>query len=185
MTFPPDLKVTSEVLWRATVIFLFLDAGCSFLILRRINAPLFRDFKWMLVLVTGIFWGLMWTVMAVYLWDPVYQYVFPEWSRWFIPPIYALLFAFISLFFWWIALRWRGNPVLTFLLLGGLWGSLTHTWAIYRGILDKPPMLQGAAPLPVIVFPFFEFVLYWCMILALTSFAFHKLHTLRTSITAG
>jgi hypothetical protein len=33
----------------------------------------------------------------------------------------------------------------SFRLLGGLWGMITHVWAVYLGIVDKPPMLQGVA----------------------------------------
>jgi len=57
--------------------------------------------------------------------------------------------------------------VLTFCLLGGVLGSLTHIWAVTRGIVTKPPMLQGASPLGAVVFAFFEYIFYWCTILLL------------------
>ena len=37
--------------------------------------------------------------------------------------------------------RIPGRSVVNYCLLGGLWGALTHMWAIHRGILDKPPMV--------------------------------------------
>jgi hypothetical protein len=53
----------------------------------------------------------------------------------------------------------------------GIWswaiGSLTHIWAVHRGIVTKPPMLQGASPLAAVVMAFFEFMFYWCTILVL------------------
>jgi hypothetical protein len=123
--------------------------------------------------------------MTLFFWEPVYQYVFPDWSRWFIPPVYALFFGLISLLFWWLALRLSGNPVLGFLLLGGLWGSLTHVWAISRGILDKPPMLQGASPWAAIVLPFFEFIFYWCIILAVSTFVYSQWTRVRAATNTG
>ena len=50
---------------------------------------------------------------------------------------------------------------------------ITHIWAIYRGILDKPPLLQGASPVAASIMPFFEFVFYWCIILGV-AFSWQK-----------
>jgi hypothetical protein len=185
MLFPPEVKVTTDVLWRGAVIFLLLDSGFVFLLVRRTKALLFRQCKWTLVCSTVIFWGLMWTAMMSFFWEPVYQYVFPDWSRWLIPPVYALFFGLVGLLFWWLALRLPGNPVMGFLLLGGLWGSLTHVWAISRGILDKPPMLQGASPSAAVVLPFFEFVFYWCIILAVSTSVYSWWITARTTTNTG
>jgi hypothetical protein len=66
---------------------------------------------------------------------------------------------------WALALRSKWNPVLTFCLLGGALGSLTHVWAVRRGVLTKPPMLQGASPFAAVIFAFFEYIFYWCTIL--------------------
>ncbi len=179
--FPPDLKVTTEVLWRGAIIVAFIDAGFVYLLSRTVKASAFLACKQPLVVTMMLFWLLMWAGMVSFLWNPVYHYVFPEWSRWFIPPVYAVLFGFIAYFFWWLAQRLPGNPVLAFLFLGGLWGSVTHVWAIFRGILDKPPILQGASPIPTVVLPFFEFIFYWCVILGI-AFLFHRrLHASRIS----
>jgi hypothetical protein len=35
---------------------------------------------------------------------------------------------------------------------------LTHTWAVYRGVVDKPPMLQDASPVAAVVIAFFEYI---------------------------
>ena len=65
--------------------------------------------------------------------------------------------------------------MLNYFLLGGAMGTITHIWAVYRGILEKPPMLQGVSPLSATVFPFFEFVFYWGVILTVAS----TIHNLR------
>jgi hypothetical protein len=169
MALPPDVKVTTEILWRATLIFAPIDAVFLALLVWRIDNRAFRSLKPTLIAVTAIFWFAMWLVMtAGRFWDSVYSYVFPGWARWLIPPAYGLLFGGVAWLFWHLAQRMPGRSVLNYCFLGGLWGSLTHVWAIYRGILDKPPMLQGASPVAAVVFPFFEFILYWCITVSLT-----------------
>ncbi|HTP13233.1 MAG TPA: hypothetical protein VMM37_06365 [Bacteroidota bacterium] len=166
----PDVTVTTEVLWRGTIIFLLADAGFACLLVRRTPPSVFRKCRWILISTTVVFWGLLWTLMMRFFWESVYGYVFPVWSRWIVPPVYACCFGLVALFFSWLAFRLPGRPVLNYLLLGGLWGSVTHVWAIGRGILDKPPMLQGASPVAAVVLPFFEFIFYWCIITAVSAF---------------
>ncbi len=168
MVLPADVHVTTGVLWKATLIFAPIDAAWVLLLARRVDARALRSLRRPLLATTGVFWLLLWLVMTsgVY-WEAVYHYVFPAWARWFIPPVYGLLFVGVAWLFWFLALRLPGRAVVAYCLLGGLWGSLTHIWAIWRGILDKPPMLRGASPIATVVFPFFEFVLYWCLTLTL------------------
>ncbi len=168
--FPPDVKVTTEVLWRGTALFVLIDSGFAYLVIRHTPASVFQQCKWTLVSTTVVFWGLLWAVMMQMFWEPVYGYVFPGWARPFVPPCYALLFGLVGLFLWWLALRLPGRAVVNFLLLGGLWGSVSHVWAIHRGILDKPPVLQGASPLAAVVLPFFELIFYWCIIVTVSAF---------------
>jgi hypothetical protein len=169
MIFPPDLKVTSEILWRGAFFFLLVDAGLVFLLSWRIKPAASRAIKWSLVVTSAVFWCLMWLSMSYFFWEPVYHYVFPEWARWFISPLYGLLFGAAGLLFWWVALRTPGNALVNFFLLGGLWGMLTHIWAIGRGILDKPPMLQGASPIAAVIMLILQFMFYWCIIVGIAS----------------
>jgi hypothetical protein len=167
MTLPPDFKVTSHMLWVGTLIFAMIDAAFVPLLAWRIKPAIFHQFKWALVITTALFWSALWTWALVNFWDSVYHYVFPTWARWLIPPAYGLLFAGVGLLFWWLALRTRGNPVVSFCLLGGLWGMTTHVWAVFLGIVDKPPMLQGVVPAAAVIVAVFEFMFYWCIILSI------------------
>ena len=166
MTLPPDIKVTSEVLWRGTLIFALIDLGFVPLLAWRIKPTRFRQLKWALVVTAAIFWSMLWTWAFDNFWDSVYRYFFPDWARGLVPPFYGLLFAVLVLISWWGALRFSSNPVVGFCLFGGLWGMVTHVWAVYRGIVDKPPMLQGASPVAAVVIAIFELMLYWCIILS-------------------
>jgi len=168
MTIPTEIKVTTEILWQGAVIFALIDIVFIVVQIRLIKikpADLF-EMKWSLVAFMGIFFCALWGILASYLfWEPVYCYVFPEWARWFIPPIYGLLFAAVGLLTWWLAVHLPGNSVINFCILGGVWGILSHMLAIHRGILEKPPMLQGASPLSAIIIAMVEFIFYWCVCL--------------------
>jgi hypothetical protein len=161
------VKVTSEILWRAAILFALFDAVLVAYLARFIEPAIFRQLKWPVALIAGIFWLLIWLVMVIFFWEPVYHYVFPPWSRWLIPPLLGIGFALAGLLLWWLALQFRSNQVVNFCLFGGLLGMLTHIWAIYRGILEKPPLLQGASPVAASTMPIFEFIFYWCIILGL------------------
>ncbi len=162
---PPDTKLTTEILWRGTLVFALIDLGFVSLLAWRIKPARFRQLKWALVGITAIFWSSLWAWVLGWGWDPVYSYIFPGWMRPWIPPVQGLHFAVVALIFWWGALRFS-NPVLGFCFFGGLWGMVTHVWAVHWGIVDKPPMLQGASPVAAVVFAIFEFTFYWCIILS-------------------
>lgn len=169
MAVPADQKVTTEILWRGALIFALIDAVLVGFLVRRITPVWLRQLKWTIVATTGVVWCVIWILMACFFWERVYHYVFPEWARWVIPPVYGVLFAAVGWLFYSLALRLPGNPVVNLCLLGGLWGMITHIWAIHRGILDKPPMLQGASPVAAAIMPIFEFIFYWCIILGIAS----------------
>lgn len=163
------MRVTTEILWRGAVIFALLDAGFVTLLARRITTQRLRELKWSLVAAGAAYWCAMWVVMALVFWEPVYHYVFPGWAHWVIPPVYTLLFAGVSLATWWLAFRLPVNPVVALCLLGGAWGMVTHVWAAYRGIFERPPMLRGASPVAGVVIAGFEFTFYWCVMLSIAS----------------
>jgi hypothetical protein len=169
MIISDDLKVTSEVLWRGALLFAIFDLVVVSVMVKVIKpVDLFR-MKWKLVTVMALFFCFLFgAVVSILFWDSVYSYVFPAWTRWIIPVAYGLLFSLAGLLFWWIATHIKKIPVLIFCLFGGLWGVITHILAIYRGILDKPPMLIGASPVSALTVAAFEFIFYWCICLTIT-----------------
>jgi hypothetical protein len=178
MIISNDLKVTSEILWKGALFFGLIDLFFVSLIVKFIKPDKLFKMKWRLVIVMTIFFCVLFGAIAsIFFWDTVYSYVFPLWFRWIIAPVYGLLFAIAGLLCWWIAFSIYGNPVLIFCLLGGLWGIITHILAIMRGILDKPPMLQGAGPASALTIAALEFIFYWCVCLTiarLTQLIFSK-----------
>ncbi len=166
---PPDLKLASDIFWRGALLFAIVDLFLIALLLWRIKPAHFDDLKWPLAFTAAIFWGLLGTIMVWCFWDSFYRYFYPESTRWF-GPLFAALFGAIGFALWWLACRLPGNPILSFSLLGACEGLLEHLWGIYGlEILDKVPMLQDASAFSVLVFSFFEYMLYWGIVLALAA----------------
>jgi hypothetical protein len=169
MTVPDDLKVTTEILWRAAIYFAVIDLVLITTLNRLIKPKDLTELKSVLVIVMAIFFFLLFgSIVSIIFWDSVYSYVFPVWARWIIPPVYGICFSLVGLFSWWLAFRLYTNPVITFCLLGGLWGFLTHLLAIQRGILEKPPLLQGSSSISALTIATFEFIFYWSICLGLS-----------------
>jgi len=166
---PEDIRITTELLYRGALLFALVDAIFVPLLVWRIKPELFRQVKWILVVVAGIIWLGIWGWAIGNFWETVYVHVFPAWGRYVLPPAFGLLMALAALGLWTLALRLRLHPVLGYVLSGGLLGVCTHIWAVYRGIVEKPPMLQGASPVAAVVVAFFEYMLYWCVILGLSA----------------
>ncbi|MEW6239437.1 MAG: hypothetical protein AB1564_01335 [Chloroflexota bacterium] len=110
-------------------------------------------------------WFGIWSWAIGNFWETVYSYVFPAWAQTWAPWIALVAASAVAPGLWALATRSKGNPILVYCLLGGALGSLTHAWAVYRGVVIKPPMLQGASPLGAVIFAFFEYIFYWCTIL--------------------
>jgi len=55
MALPPDVKVTTEILWKATLIFAPIDAVIVWILAWRIDEKTFLSFKRTLILTTTIF----------------------------------------------------------------------------------------------------------------------------------
>lgn len=164
-----EIKVTTEILLKGALIFTVIDVVLVTVLTRKIKPADLKKMKWSLIALMALFFSLLFCIIMSYLyWDSVYSYVFPNWARWVIPPTYGLLFATYGLFVFGLSFRLRTNAILNFCLFGGLWGIITHLLAINRGILNKPPMLQGANPYAALAIAAFEFIFYWCICLSLT-----------------
>jgi hypothetical protein len=159
-----EIRLTSRHVWLSAV----LCGGVSFLLL----VPLllvFKDeaFHRSALPVAGssaLFWGVVAVVAILRFWELYYVYFYPRWVRWLVP-LDLLLYGAIGLGLWWLALRLPGPVVLSFVLLGGLEGVTEHVVGILvLRILDQVPWLHGLTPLPILIFSFFEYVLYWTLV---------------------
>ncbi len=135
---------------------------------RRITPGQFKQFPRVVTITTLIFWAAVWTIVQRLAWDWFYGFIFPSWLRAAAPSL-GLVYAAVGLLMWKIS-SGSPSPAVTFCLLGGLEGILSHTWAIFGlGLLHKVPLLGTSTALPVLVFAFFEKVLYWSLILMISA----------------
>jgi hypothetical protein len=162
-----DTQITTELLYTGALMFALIDAVYISLLVWRVSEDSFRRLKWALVISAALVWWGIWSWAIGNFWETVYVYVFPAFAKTWAPWIAFVSAGAVTLGLWALSMRIKGKSVLVFLLLGGALGSLTHIWAVYRGVVTKPPMLQGASPLGAVIFAFFEYILYWCVILTL------------------
>jgi hypothetical protein len=135
---------------------------------RRIGTEGLRRSRLPIAVVAGIFWFAVWATMHLAFWERVYSHVFPTWSRFVIPPLFACGYAALALLWRWLGLRAGRMAVPAWVALWGLTGALTHAWAILgRGLLANTPMLRQLTPASAIVFATAEFGFYGCVILTL------------------
>lgn len=159
--------LSSELLWRASLVAALLDAPLLFLVARGISSGLFRQLKWYLVGAAFFIYALLWGLNgSLFFWDTVYRAIFPAWSRWLLPAGFGVLFAAFALAFWRMSLFAARWPALWFSLLGGLVSLLGHSIGISRGLL-RVPLLAQVSLLSTLTFGIFEFIFYWCAILVL------------------
>ncbi len=166
---PEEFRATSDLYWVSALVIALIDMVFVFVLAWRIPAKRFRELKWTATAAAVVFWASVWAYVLWYCcWNWCYSYVFPSWARWLIPPIYGSLYGASGLALWWLALRFRGNPVVRFCLLGGLVSLPGHLWAIYgRRMLQKVPLLQGVSPSSALIFGVFEFIFYWSIIMVI------------------
>ena len=113
---------------------------------------------------SALFWGIVAIVAIFRFWELYYGYIYPRWIRWLVP-LDLILYGAIGLGLWWLSLHLPGPMVLSFVLLGGIEGIAEHVVGILGlRILDRVPWLRGLAPLPVLIFSFFEYVFYWTLV---------------------
>ena len=163
------LRVTTSLLWRATIFLSVVAVAPLPLVIKWIPRERFADLKLHVVGATFLVWLAIWSVMVVTYWQSVYAYFFPAWLRWPLPLFMAIGFAAASLVLWYWACRFQRWPAVVFVFLGAVLGPLTHLWAVLRGIVTKPPLLQGASPVAAISISAPEFAIYFTIILCLAA----------------
>jgi hypothetical protein len=159
-----EMRLTSRHVWLSTL----LCGGLGFLLLIPLlfvfQGEGFRRAALPAAAASALFWGVVAMIAIVRFWELYYGYFYPRWIRW-LAPLDVLLYGAIGLGLWWLAVRLPGPAVLGFVLLGGVEGVAEHVVGIYGlRILDRVPWLHGLARLPILVFSFFEYVLYWTLV---------------------
>jgi len=150
----------------STGILLGVDTLLTLLVWRLIPRQQLHRIRLRLPIIAGLFFLLVWSAAMIWSWDWFYVYIFPAWARYLLPPMFGIGYTLFALGMVWLCLKLPGNPALTWCLLGGLEGLISHIYAIYSlGAASKPPIMQGTDPFAVLIFAVFEKAFYWSMIL--------------------
>jgi hypothetical protein len=160
-----NFQATSQLYWISALVTALIDIGLVALLAWRIKLECFRRLQWPLVIVSTLFWTVLWYAVMwnAFVWETSYRHVFQPWQRWAWPPVYGLISGGVTWLFCRLSLRLPGNPVLYFLLLGGLESFVDHYFAIRHGVMETP-LLQEVSIASAVTFGFFEFVFYWSTI---------------------
>lgn len=154
--------------WTMTLIWALVDVGLVGLLRWRVKPARFCRSAWPVVIASAIFWGVFAISLYLIFWDIYYSHFVPAYVRWLVP-LAAIEYGLVGWLLWWLARKLPGNPVLTFCLLGGLESIPEHLLGIYGFKILDIPILQGMTPLIILVFAFFEYILYWGVVVVLAA----------------
>jgi hypothetical protein len=163
---PPNAQLSTPLVWGCTAALVIVDLVLILVINRVIRRDQFSFFRRQLVILAGIFFLLVWTSAMLWAWEWFYTYIFPAWLRYYLPPIFWIGYTLLACAMSWFSLKLRAKPAVTWCLLGGLEGLLSHLYAIYGlGAVSNPPIMHGVSQLSVLIFAVFEKMFYWSFIL--------------------
>ncbi len=133
----------------------------------RIPSSHFRQIRIVIIaLAAALFWDALALVLHTVYWDSYYRYFAPDYVNW-LTPLAALFYFVVGLVLSWLALRLPGNPVVNFCLLGGIESIPEHFLAINRLHILDIPSFQGVSAAEIYFFAFFEYIIYWGIVLML------------------
>jgi hypothetical protein len=174
MQTPGSIQLTSGIFWQSAMIAAVLDAGLLLIVWRLIPPDRFFPLRRYVIVLAGVFWGLLGISIVLYFWDGYYQYFYPGWMRgWGIVLFAPSIGAVLAVLFYWIAGRFRSRPIPVFFLAVGAESFLEHLMGIQSLQIMQIPMFRGVDPLSVLVFSIPEYILYWSVIL-LTALLIHR-----------
>jgi len=173
LDMPENYLMTTQLFLQALGFALGVDILVGVVLSGFIQSEEFKRLGGIILVLSGLFFGVLWTIVLHWAWDWFYVHVFPGWMKglgW----AWGVAYALVGWGMWWLAKRFK-KPVLVWAALGGLEGIVTHAWAIWvGGVVSKPPIIQGANPWAVLAFACFEKMFYWLIILGI-SYGLHKI----------
>ena len=159
-----DNPVTNSDVWGSTAVFAFIGILLLLPLLFLYQDMDFLRPPWAVIAASGIFWGFFSVIAFRTFWELYYQHFYPSWVRPF-APLNIFLYAGFGLVMWFLANSFNTLPILVFILLGGIEGILEHFIGVYGfRVLEKVPVFNALDPVPVFIFSFFEYIVYWSIV---------------------
>jgi len=163
--------LTSSLFFKGAASFGLFGLLLLFPLGRAWPADAFRKGRRAVVMGASIFWLGFTFVFEQAFWAGYYQFFYPEWMKWGILAVALIVFPAMAFAFHWLACRLPKHPLIWFCLLVGLEAVTEHIVAWYgTGLPDKVPYLTGLPLFPILVFAFFEYLVYWAIALWLAWF---------------
>jgi hypothetical protein len=151
-----------------TPLLILLSVGLLALLLWRIRPGTVRRLPWWtFALAAALFWAPLALILILTAWGFFYSHFTPGYYAYVAPLAALVVYPLWSLGLRWAALRLPGHPVLSFCLLGGLQGVFEHVVAVERLHLLAVPFLAETTPAGIYLLAYFEYALYWGLVLAL------------------
>jgi len=172
--------LTNPIIWICTAILAIVDAVLVFLALRLVSREQFWHIRRLLVAAGGIFFLGVWISVLLWAWEWFYSYIFLPWGRYILPLLFGTGYTLVAFAMVWLSLRLPFHPAVSWTILGGVEGLLSHLYAIYiLGAASKPPIMQGTNQFSVLIFAVFEKAFYWSLILLACRIIWQMMHPQR------
>ena len=133
---------------------------------RLLPTQTFRHSRTAMVMGASLFWLAFATVLVNLAWGYYYRFFYPPWMKWGAALIAFALYSTYAFACHWLSCRMPGLPMLWFCLFTGLLAANEHliAWNLAR-LPEKVPMLARTPLLPIMLFAFFEYQVYWAIAL--------------------
>lgn len=161
---PTDNPISNTDVWGSTAAFAIIGILLLLPLLYFFPDAVFLRSPFAVIAASGFFWGLLSVIAFRTFWELYYTHFYPNWVR-PLAPLNILLYAGFGFLLWFLTGSFKSFPVLVFVLLGGLEGLLEHFIGVYGlRVLDKVPIFNALDPVPVFIFSFFEYIVYWSIV---------------------
>lgn len=171
------LKDMDTDLWLTTARFGLAGAFLYLPLFRLLPSATFRNSRRAVVMGASLFWTGFTVALVNLAWEYYYRFFYPPWMRWGAALTVFALYSIYALACHWLACRPPGHPILWFCLFTGLLAANEHyiAWNFAR-LPEKVPMLAETPLIPIMLFAFFEYQVYWAIALWLAWFLLKLSH---------
>lgn len=125
-------------------------------------ARAFRVHRRAVVMGASLLWLGFAAALVNLAWGYYYRFFYPAWMKWGTALIALALYSVYAFACHWLSCQMPGHPMLWFCLFTGLLATNEHfiAWN-FAHLPERVPMLEGMDLLPIMLFAFFEYQVYW------------------------
>lgn len=156
--------ITNQDVWLSSLLFGIFELILLIPLLFSFKRDLFGTSDLPITIASAIIWVILAVFLMFRYWDLFYSHFYPSWLRG-LAPLSLFLYGALGLGLWRLVKHNSLPATLSFAVLGGIEGIVEHIIAIYGfRILEKVPLLQCLDTFPILIFSFFEYMVYWTLV---------------------